>query len=598
MRLRVLLLGSAAGALAGMLTLLLMRRSDSGSATARATPVNSTVNSAARPLVARTDRASNRPAPAALPPAPIVFAEVTEQAQIVFQHTSGMSPQRYQPEADGSGVAVLDYDRDGWPDLYFATCVPLPLEPARSAPHHVLYRSRGDGTFDDVTAATGTGLCSFGQGLTAGDYDNDGFPDLYLTNYGPNILFHNNGDGTFAPVHGEATSAPERWGAGCALLDCDEDGQLDLYVANYAKWTVQTHPFCGYQRRGVRTYCFPGAFEPDSHVLWRNRGDGTFDDRTRQAGIFREDGRGFGVVSMDLNDDGHIDLYVANDMTGNFLFLGKGDGTFDDFSGTSGAALSGDGQARASMGVDAEDLDGDLLPELFVTNFWLEPNTLYSNLGSGQFIDSSDPSGLGSASRLAMGWGTGLVDLDNDGWPDVLVCNGHIDNNLSQREMDVPYAQQTQLWRNLTGLRFELIAGAGAYFSEQLVGRALAFGDLDNDGRLDFAANNLDGPARLLRNVPKDAHHWVRFELVGTSANRDAIGTIVDIEAAGLRLRRQLKGGASYLSAHDQRLLVGLAAAPRVDRVTFRWPSGGLTVLEDLQPDRTYTVREPPLPAR
>lgn len=532
-------------------------------------------------------------------PAVVYFQHATPESGIRFQHVSGMSPQRYQPEADGSGVAVFDFDGDGHMDLYFATCVPFPLDSTRTSLHHVLYRCRGDGTYEDVTAQSRTGLSSFGQGLTAGDYDNDGLADLYLTNYGPNVLFRNHGDGTFSTVEFQTTGSADHWGTGCAFLDCDEDGDLDLYVCNYAKWSVETHPFCGYAPRGIRTYCFPTAFEPEAHVLWRNGGDGTFHDDTLAAGVYRTDGRGWGVVSTDVNNDGHIDLYVANDMTGNFLFLGKGDGTFEDVSESSGAKVSGDGEPRASMGVDAADLDGDLLPELFVTNFWLEENTLYRNLGDGQFVDASAPSGLGAPSRLAMGWGTGLVDLDNDGWADVLVSNGHIDNNLSERQMDVPYKQSAQLWHNRTRLRFELLSSSsGAYFAEKHTGRAIAFGDLDNDGRVDFVANHLDGPAKLLRNRTNNANHWIRLELIGTSSNRDAIGATVDIETAMLRIRRQVKGGGSYLSAHDLRLLVGVGSVQSVRQVTIRWPSGARTVLEDIEVDRTYRLREHPMAER
>ncbi len=531
---------------------------------------------------------------ASLPPdrAPIYFDDATARTGVTFKHTSGMSDHRYQPEADGSGTALFDFDGDGVLDLYLATCVPFPIDPSRTSPHHVMHRGR-DGGFDDVTESSRTGLSSFGQGLAVGDVDNDGFDDLYLTNYGPNVLFRNNGDGTFS-ASDAASSEPNRWGAGCGFLDCDEDGDLDLYVANYAKWTVETHPFCGYEPRGIRTYCNPSAFQSDRHVLWRNVGDGAFDDFTREAGIYREDGRGFGVVATDVNGDGHVDLYIANDMTGNFLFLGRGDGTFEDASSFSGAALAGDGQARASMGVDSADLDGDLLPELFVTNFWLEPNSLFRNLGSGQFIDASDVSGLGSPSRLAMGWGAGLVDFDNDGWVDVIVSNGHIDNNLDDRRMAVPYQQRPQLWRNRTGLRFDVVSDhAGPYFTETHVGRGLALGDVDNDGRVDFVANHLDGAARVLINRTNNQNHWIRFDLVATRSNRDAVGAIVDIEADSLRVRRQLKGGASYLSAHDRRLLIGVGEHATLSRVTIRWPSGGQTILDDVSTDQTVRVREP-----
>jgi hypothetical protein len=533
---------------------------------------------------------------ARLPPheAPIYFEDATAQAGIRFRHTSGLSEHRYQPEADGSGVAILDFNGDGTLDLFFATCVPFPLDASRTVPHHVMYRRDADGVYEDVTDVSGVRLSSFGQGLAVGDFDNDGFTDLYLTNYGPNLLFQNNGDGTFRLVAGEATSSSDRWGAGCGFLDFDEDGDLDLYVANYAEWTTATHPFCGYEPRGIRTYCNPGVFKPDRHLLWRNQGDGTFTDATGEAGVLRSDGRGFGVVATDINGDGHIDLYVANDMTGNFLFLSKGDGTFDDVSSSSGAALAGDGATRASMGVDATDLDGDLLPELFVTNFWLEPNTLYRNLGGGQFLDVSDVSGLGSTSRLAMKWGAGLVDLDNDGWADVLVSNGHIDNNLDERRMEVPYAQRPHLWRNRTGMRFELVSDhAGAYFDETHVGRGIAFGDLDDDGRLDFVANNLDGPAAILMNRSSNENRWIRLELVGTAANRDAVGASVDIEAGPIRIRRQVKGGASYLSAHDQRLLIGVGPIETLAQVSVRWPSGRRTELHDVGTNRFYRLREP-----
>ena len=344
----------------------------------------------------------------------------------------------------------------------------------------------------------------------------------------------------------------------------------------------------------MRTYCIPTFIKPARHLLYRNNGNRTFTEVTEAAGVGRTDGRGFGVVAADLNGDGRIDLYVANDMCPNFVFLNRGDGTFEDATESSGAGYGSHGQTHAGMGVDAEDVNGDGRPDLLVTNYWNEPNSLYMNLGGGMFEDRTPASGMATDSTPWVGWGCALADFDNDGWPDCFVTNGHVDNNLELLGYNSPYAQPPLLHRNLEGRGFRLATrDAGPYFDESHVGRGAAFGDLDDDGDIDIVVNHKDGAPALLRNDTPTHNHWIRLSLVGTVSNRDAIGARVEVELAGRTLFRQRKGGASLESAHDPRLLIGLGSELEARKVTVRWPSRRVSVAEHLAADRSYRVVEP-----
>jgi hypothetical protein len=505
-----------------------------------------------------------------------------------------MTVEKYSPTANGSGVALFDYDNDGKLDIYFANGTFLPVGSRPTGPNR-LYKNMGGGKFRDMTQPSGLGFAGYCYGILTGDIDNDGDQDVFLCNYGSNALLLNNGDGTFRDISKAAGIDRPNWTSSGAFLDYDNDGDLDLYLSNYGDWKLpQDDVFCGDKAKNVRIYCHPKWIRPTKHILFRNNGDHTFTDVTDRAGIGRTDGNGFGAVAADLNDDGWIDLYVANDNDPNFVFLNRGDGTFEDATMTSGAGLSEQGKAYAGMGVDAEDVDGDGLPELYVTNFAGEYNTLYQNLGKGLFLDVTNLKGLAVDSIPWIGWGCGLVDLDNDGWPDCFVANGGVDENLYLLNESIPYTQPPLLYLNREGRDFRLVArAAGAYFTERHAGHGVAFGDLDDDGDVDIVVSHKDGPPALLRNDTPSAHHWIRLVLVGTASNRDAVGTRVSVAAGGLTIHRQRKGGSSLMSSHDPRLLIGVGQAQSVSKLTVRWPSGTATTRENLAVNRTYSIVEP-----
>jgi hypothetical protein len=519
-----------------------------------------------------------------------------------FVHVSGTTEEKHFPTANGSGVAVLDYDGDGRMDLYFASNGYI-LPDAPGLGRNRLYRNLGDGRFEDVTDASGLGFAGFCHGIVVGDVDNDGDPDVFLCNYGPNAFYRNEGDGTFTDATGSAGLGDPGWSSGGAFLDADDDGDLDLYVANYGSWSYpQDDQFCGDREADLRFYCSPREVRTVPHLFYRNEGDGTFTECAAEIGLGRDpshQGHGFGVVAADLNDDGRIDLYVANDMNANFLFLNDGDGTFTDATEASGAAYDDMGNDQSGMGVDAEDVDGDGLPELFVTNFAGEYNTLYQNLGRGFFFDQTPSFGLAADSVPWVGWGCGLVDLDNDGWPDAFVSNGHVDDNRPGSE----HAEPPLLHHNVpvddspgAGRRFRLATrDVGPYFASPHVGRGVAFGDLDDDGALDIVVNHKDGPPAILLNQTPAASQngWIRLALVGTRSNRDGIGARVEVEAGGRAIRRQRKGGTSMLSAHDPRMIVGLGPAREAEAVVVRWPSGAVSELVGVPSGSTIEVIEP-----
>jgi hypothetical protein len=525
---------------------------------------------------------------------PFRFAEVAREAGIDFVHFSGMTEDKHFPTANGSGVAMFDHDGDGKLDLYFATATLLPLGTTTKGPNR-LYKNLGDGRFRDMTEASGLGFQGYCHGIVVGDIDNDGDQDVFLCNYGPNVLYLNRGDGTFEDISKSAGVDRSGWSSGGAFLDYDRDGDLDLYVANYGEWTYpQDDQYCGNREKHVRLYCSPRTIRTVRHYLYRNNGDTTFTDVAEAAGVGRGDGHGFGVVAADLNADGLTDLYVANDMNPNFLFLNKGDGTFEDATETSGAAFDEKGQAQSGMGVDAEDVNGDGLPDVIVTNFANEYNTLYQNIGKGSFMDVTPYFGLASDTLPWVGWGTALADLDNDGWPDSFVANGQVDDNRRRLGQNIPYEEPALLFANRQGQRFRLATrDAGSYFEGRHVGRGAAFGDIDNDGDIDIVVNHKDGPPALLRNDSKHENHWIRLELQGTRSNRDAVGSRVVVVADGLTIHRQRKGGCSMESANDPRLLIGVGKAREVEKLTISWPAGGTTTMQHLETGRSYRIVEP-----
>jgi hypothetical protein len=536
-------------------------------------------------------------------PSPFRFTDIAEAVGLDFKHFSGMTADKHFPTANGSGVAILDYDGDGLLDIYFATATLLPLGTAIEGPNR-LYRNLGNGKFEDVTEKSGLGFRGFCHGILVGDIDNDGDPDVFLCNYGSNVLYENLGDGTFRDISKAAGIDAPNWSSSGAFLDYDNDGDLDLYVANYGVWKLpEDDLFCGDRKRNIRMYCSPRSIRTTRHILYRNNGNRTFTDVTESAGLGRTDGHGFGVVAADLDGDGKIDLWVANDMNPKFLFLNNGDGTFRDETDLSGAALDANGNAQAGMGVDAEDIDGDGRPELFATHFQNEYNTLYQNLGKGKFFDQTPGFGLAADSIPYVGWGCGLVDFNNDGWPDCFVTNGHVDDNRDKLYGTPPdYEEPDLLYLNVgigtppeQGRRFRLATrDVGPYFDGKHVGRGVAFGDIDNDGDIDIVVNHKDGRPALLRNdTPAESNRWVRLKLVGTKSNRDAIGAKIEVHVGPRVIYRQKKGGVSMMSSHDPRLLIGLGDTSEVARLVVRWPSGRVSELEHLATNQEYEITEP-----
>lgn len=535
-------------------------------------------------------------------PSPFRFTDVRAGSGVDFVHVSGMTPEKHFPTANGSGLAVFDFDGDGLMDLYFASFNLIP--PGSPMPgRNRLYRNLGGLKFADVTDAAGVGFVGRCHGALAADIDSDGDQDLFLCNYGPNVLYQNQGDGTFKDISKSAGIDRPAWSSGGACFDADDDGDLDLYVSTYGTWEYpRDDEFCGDVDRKLRLYCSPRKVLTAPHLFYRNNGDGTFTEAAEAMGFARPEGKrghGFGVVAADLNADGKIDVYVANDMNPNFLFLNQGNGTFHDATEESNAAYDDKGNAQSGMGVDAEDVDGDGLPELFVTNFSNEYNTLYQNLGKGMFYDQTPIYGLAADSMPWVGWGCGLVDFDNDGWPDSFVTNGHVDDN---RE-GVPYKEPPLLHRNVglgsdpsSSRRFKLATrDAGDYFASAHVGRGAAFGDLDNDGDIDIVVNHKDAPPAILRNdtpTAHGAHHAIQLKLTGTRGNRDAVGARVEVVADDRTIVRQRKGGSSMESSHDPRLLIGIGAAESA-KVTIRWPRGAVTTREQVAPGKLIEIVEP-----
>ena len=531
----------------------------------------------------------------------IHFTQMTATSGVDFRNDTGNSSERPFPAVNGNGVGALDYDLDGNVDLYFATGRSFPLDqPAANGNRNGLYRNLGEWKFTSVADKAGVGHHGYSAGVAVGDFDADGFPDIYLSCVGPNVLFRNRGDGTFESV-GEAAGVNDaRWGTSAAFLDYDGDGLLDIYSCNYAEWSLETNHFCGNRARGVRIFCNPDSVAPERHLLFRNQADGTFVESLHAAGIDGRLGRGQGVVAADVNRDGLIDLYVSNDLQPNFLFLNAGGGRFRDLTDESGAAYDQSGRSQAGMGVDAADLEGDGLPELFVTNFEQDYNTLYRNLGNLQFQDVSDVTGLAAASRPWVGWGTVLADFDGDGLRDVIVTNGHTDNNLAAMDCDAPFEQPPLVWRN-QGKRFELVSGAGAYFTERHPGRALSMADLDNDGDSDIVIGHQDASPALLRNdrgvATANPPSSVMIRLIGRSSNRDAVGSLVTLHSGTLTTHHQICGGRSYLSSHDLRI-VAACDGSHPARLEIRWPNGMQSEITGLASGCCHAIIEPDEPGR
>ncbi len=522
----------------------------------------------------------------------VVFTEVTRKAGIDFQHANAATGEKYLIETMGPGCAFLDYDADGYLDIFFVNGAALPGYAPERPLRNALYRNNGDGTFANVTRQAGLEGGGYGMGVAVGDYDNNGFPDLYVTNYRSSLLYRNQGDGSFLEVAEVAHVNNKKWGASALFFDYDKDGLLDLYVANYLDYSLDNNIYCG-TKPGFRSYCHPDEFEGVADVLYHNNGDGTFMDVSRAAAIDDPKGKGLGVIAADLNDDGYQDLYVANDAVPNFLFFNNRDGVFWEVGPLAGAAYSGYGRAQSGMGTHAGDFNGDGKLDLLVTNLSNEGHTLYRNEGGELFTDVTFPTGVGPASLLLTGWGTAFFDYDNDGDQDIFVAHGHVMDTIELLNATVTYLQPLLLLENRGGHFVDVTAESGEDLVRPRAARGASFGDYDNDGDVDILVANCNQRPSLLRNDGGNRNHWLALRPVGRQSNRDGIGVKVSLWAGGKVQRKELVAGGSYLSSHDSRLHFGLGAARVADRIEVTWPSGRTQLLTDVRGDRTLVVREP-----
>ena len=526
--------------------------------------------------------------------ASVTFTDVTKQAGITWQHVTGASPEKYLIETMGGGGGFLDYNGDGRLDVFLVQSGCHKFSTNCKAGKNALYRQNPDGTFTDVAEAAGVADSGiYGMGVAVADFDNDGRGDIYVTGFPHNVLYHNNADGTFMDVTEKAGVAGGGWGTSAAFFDYNHDGLPDLYVGRYMDWDYSKNLFCGEKRPGYRSYCHPDEFKCTGSLLFRNNGGGTFTDVSEKSGIGKACGKALGMVAFDFDGDGWPDLFVANDAVPNFLFRNNHDGTFTETALLAEVALGYSGKPQSGMGTDSADLDGDGRPGLFVTNIDHEPNNLFHNNGDGTFTDITVEEGMGTVALATSGFGTRFLDFDNDGKLDLVVLNGHVLDNITLYHEGVAFAERPFLLHH-TGTRFEEVGALhGAGFQKAYVGRALATGDFDNDGDTDLLWVINGGPPVLLRNDGGNRNAWIGFDLRGTASGRDAFGAVITISVAGRRQVREKVGGASYLAAHDPRILFGLGDAKKVDKVEVRWPSGATSVLENVQASQYVRVEEP-----
>ena len=536
---------------------------------------------------------------------PVIFKDVTHQAGLeVWTHQMGTPEKQFIIETNGSGVGLLDYDNDGWLDIYLVNGSTYDALTGKTAPPHAaLFHNNHDGTFTDVAEKAGVTNDRWGFGVAIGDYNNDGWPDIFVSNYGKNRLYRNNHDGTFTDVAAEAGVQLGNWSTGATFGDYDGDGRLDLFVAGYVHYDMNNPPIPGSKTvaypscrfRDVPVMCGPRGLQGEHDHLFRNNGDGTFTDVSVKAGVADPNAYyGFGAVFADVNGDGKVDLAVADDSTPNYLYINKGNGTFKDSSYASGFALNADGREIAGMGLAVGDYQNNGLLDLLVTDFSDDYKVLYHNDGDAAFSDVSYEAGIAQSSIPFLGWGVGFIDYDNDGWKDILMVNGHVYPQVDKYDWGTSFAQRPLLYRNLKGQKFVEVAPVeGSGLGETFSGRGAAFGDLFNDGKIDVVINAIDHHPVLLRNVSSDEHHWVEIKLVGGSRGpRDAIGATVYLTANGMRQRGDVLSGGSYLSSDDQRLHFGLGDANKVDAVEIRWPGGTVEKRRLPSVDRIFTIEE------
>lgn len=534
------------------------------------------------------------------PPLGYNFVDVTRKAGLnVRNYFGGETSKKYLLETTGCGVAFFDYDNDGWLDIFLVNGSRFEGFPQGQEPTNHLFHNNRDGTFTDVTQEAGLVHHGWGQGVCVGDYDNDGFEDLFVTYWGHNVLYHNNGDGTFTDVSHTAgvAGAGPRWGTGCAFLDYDRDGRLDLFVSNYVAFDPRTapepgsNPYCTY--RGMAVSCGPRGLQGETNILYHNNGAGTFTDVSQKAGVTRSSGYyGLGVLVADFDNDGWPDIYVANDTTPSILFRNNHDGTFTDIAVIAGCAYDENGRPQAGMGVAAGDYNCDGWLDIFKTNFSEETPNLYRNDGRARFNDVTHIAGTGKHKRF-VGWGCGFFDPDNDGWLDIFYSNGHIYPELERAGLEVTYRQPRVLYRNLRGGRFEDVSAmAGACITAPSIGRGCAFGDFDNDGDVDIIVNNMNDYPSLLRCDRANDNHWIQVRTIGVKSNRSGIGARLKCISGSHVQIEEVRSGGSYLSQNDLRVHFGLGPATKVDALEIRWPSGQVDVLRNLPVDQLITVRE------
>ena len=535
----------------------------------------------------------------------VVFIDDTRKAGLdTWTHHMGTPEKKYIIETNGSGVCLLDYDHDGWLDIYLVNGSTYDaLDGKATPPHAALFHNNHDGTFTNVANFAGVTNDRWGFGCAVGDYNNDGWPDIYVTNFGKNRLYRNNHNGTFADVAGRAGVQLGNWSTGATFGDYDGDGRLDLFVPGYIHYDIHHPPIpgtatVGYsvcQFRGAPTMCGPRGLEGEPDHLFHNNGDGTFTDVSSKAGV-SDPNRYYGLTAVfaDLNNDGKADLAVADDSTPNYLYINKGNGTFEDDSYISGFALNSDGREIAGMGLAVGDYRNNGLLDLEVTDFSDDYDVLYRNDGDANFTDVSYQAGIAQATIPFLGWGTAFFDFDNDGWKDLMMINGHVYPEVDRHDWGTSFAQRPLLYRNLDGKRFELVPPVeGTGLADVIAGRGAAFGDLFNDGKIDVVINVIDNHPVLLRNVSNDHHHWVELQLIGgPKSPRDSVGAAVYLVANGMRQRGDVLSGGSYMSSSDPRVHFGLGDATKVDSVEIHWPSGSVEKIRLPSVDRIFTIKE------
>jgi hypothetical protein len=522
----------------------------------------------------------------------IQFRDITTRAGIRFVHNNGAFGKKYLPETMGPGCAFIDYDNDGWPDILLLNGQDWPGH-AKGTPNTLkLYHNNHDGTFTDVTRKAGLAVPMYAMGVAVGDYDNDGYDDIFVTALGQSRLFHNNGNGTFTDV----TKAAGLWGpnefsTSAAWVDYDRDGKLDLVVANYVQWSIESDLYCTLDG-AHRSYCTPESYKGASARLWHNLGNGKFENATQKAGLYDPTSKSLGVAILDYNGDGWPDILLANDTQPNKLYLNKHDGTFEEKGISAGIAFSEDGAARAGMGVDAGDYDRSGYPSIIITNFANQMLSLYHNEGNGLFVDEAPRSEVGRATLVTLGFGCFFFDYDNDGWPDIFVADGHIEDAIERVQKRVSYAEPPHVFRNLSAGQFQEVTNSlGAAFASPKVARGAAYADIDNDGALDVLLTTNGGPAYLFHNEG-GTNHSLRVKLLGTKSNRDGIGAVVRVASGKDHQWQMLRSGSSYLSQSELVLTFGLGTTAKVDAIEVQWPSGHVDKIANIPASQTITVEE------